>query len=159
MALYTALTLKSGHDPVDLDKYVISSFLSRNYCPIAWFALFHSEQICSENLIVVSPTIVATETLKKRSPVLSLAFGQKWVDGIDEFVDSLIASEYLELDLRECYAEPSKFERHMREEFEIFSESYYSNKKSLFSRKPRINRQWRDYIDVYKDEPLFGDIE
>jgi len=159
MALYSVLSLKSDHDPLDLEKHVIDSFSSKFACPIAWRALFTSEQIYPESFILVSPTIVATQTLKKRSAILSLAFGKKWVDGIDPFVDSLSPSKYLELDLQEWYGAPSEFEEHMQKEFEIFSEPFFSSKKSLFSRKPKINKGWRDYIAVYKDDPVFGDIE
>ena len=107
----------------------------------------------------MSPTTVATQTLMKRNPVLSLAFGERWVDGIDHFFDRLGPSKYLELNLQEWYGEPSEFEGHMQKEFEIFSEPFYTTKKSLLTRKPKINKRWRDYITLYENDPIFGDIE
>jgi hypothetical protein len=101
---------------------------------------------------------VAIQTLKKRSPVLGLAFGEKWIDGIDQFVERLGPAKFLALNMQEWYGDSSEFEGYMRTEFETFSKPFYITKRSLFTRKPKINKRWRDYITAYKDDPLFGDM-
>ena len=159
MALYSELILKSDHDPLRLDKHVIDSISARFTCPVAWKALFSSEQIDLKNFIILSPTIKALQTLEERSPVLGLAFGQAWAVEINEFVECLSSSKYLVLNLREWYGESSEFERHMQSEFEIFSEPFYSGGKHFFSRKPKTNSKWRDYLATYKNHPVFGEFD
>lgn len=156
MALYSELLLKSDHDPVDIDRYVIKSFTARFACPIAWLALFNAEQIDSRNFVVVSPTILAIQTLEERSAVLSLALGQSWVVGIDQFIERLKASKFLQLNLQDWFGESSEFESYLQKDFKTFAEPFYSSKVHIFSRKPKISKNWSRIVCDYKNESVFG---
>ncbi len=156
MGLYSYLTFQSTRGQSGIESGVIDQIESRTV-PIAWVVLFNSSQIIPGEFLAVSSTVEARETISERSPNLCAALGREWQDGIEQFMNRLNASKYVEMNLQDWFGEPTDFEEYFRLQLSTFSELLHTGKKHLFSRKPKVSKVWRENVlDLYSSGGIFS---